>query len=89
MIHLGRHLKFQSFASVIVQPVSDHFNFLILDIFYRELLRHILPQQTIEALIIATIPVRKAPRKVPQALARLINQTMPAGFFAVVAGQGL
>ena len=89
MKHLCRRPKSQSFAGAIIQSVFDHFNFLVVDVFHRTLLRHILAQQTIEVLVTTSLPARKGPGKVARTLQRFINQCMSAELFAVVIGQRL
>ena len=89
MKHLGRCPKSQSFAGAIIQSVFDHFNFLVVDVFHRTFLRHILAQQTIEVLVTAAFPARKRPGKVARTPQRFINQCMSAELFAVVVGQRL
>jgi len=89
MKNLCRRRKSQFFAGTVIQSVFNYFNFLVVDIFRREFLRHILTQQTIEVFIRPTLPARKGPRKVARTLRRLVNQRMPTESFAVFVGQSL
>ena len=89
MKHLCRRPESQSFAGTVIQSVFDHFNFLVVYVFHRTLLRHILAQQTIEVLVTTSLPARKRPGKVARAIQRFVNQRMSAELFAVVVGQRL
>ena len=89
MKHLCRRSKSQSFAGAVIQPIFDHLNFLIRYVCHLALLGHVLPQQTIEVLVGASLPTGKGPGKVARAAQRFINPGVPAKFFAVVIGQGL
>lgn len=87
MKNLFRRPKSQSFAGTVIQSVFDHFNFPVVDVFQQTLLRHILPQQTIDVLIRPTLPTRNGPGKVARTPQRCINQHMSAELFAVVNRQ--
>ena len=89
MKHLCRRSESQSFAGAIIQSVFDHFNFLVVDVFHRTFLRHILAQQTIEVLVRPTLPTGKRSGKVARAIQRFVNQRMSAELFAVVVDQRL
>ena len=89
MKHLCRRPKSQSFARAIIQSVFDHFNFLVVYVFHRTLLRHILAQQTIEVLVRPTLPTGKRSGKVARTIQRFVNQRMSAELFVVVVGQRL
>ena len=77
----------------IIQLVSDNFNFLLVYAFNRTRLRHILPQQTIEALAKPQVHIRpklrigKRSGKVARTLQSFVNQRMSAEPFSDVVGQ--
>ena len=89
MKHLCRRPKFQSFAGAIIQSAFYCFNFLVVDVFHRALLRHKLSQQTIKVLLTTSLPGRKGPSKVARTRQRFINQPMSAELFPVVVDQRL
>lgn len=86
--HLCRCLESQPFTGAVIQPVFDHFNFLVSDIRHRAFLGHILPQQPVEVLVGATLPACKGPSEVARATQRLVYPGVAAKLFAVVIGQG-
>ena len=89
MKHLCRRPESQSFAGAVIQSVFDHLNFLVRNACHLPLIGHVLPQQAIEVLVVATLPARKGPGKVARATQRSINPGVPTEFFAAVIGQRL
>ena len=73
----------------VIQSVFGHFNFLVVDIFYRTLLVDILAQKAVEVLIATTPPTRKGSSKVVCDIQPRVRQGMPAEFFVAVVTERL
>jgi hypothetical protein len=82
MKHLCRHSESQFFNTAVIQPVFDHFNYLISDVCHCPLLAHVLPQQTIEVLFGAAFPTGKGPGQVPR-VSNAWSMGMTTPLFAV------
>ena len=79
----------QSFPGSVIQSVLNHSNFLITNRRHGSLLWDVLPQQSVEILIAASLPTSKRSSKVSCALKLFINMCMRCKLFAVVKGQCL
>ena len=87
MEHLCGCFEPQSFSGSVIQSVLNHSNFLITSRRHGSLLWDVLPQQSVEILIAASLPTSKWPGKVSSAVEFLINQPVRRKFLPIVIGQ--
>jgi len=83
MKYLCGRLKFHSFAGTVIQSVFDHLNFLVIYVFHRPLLWHIVARQAIDVLVRTALQTGQVTR----VLQRYVNQRISRELFFVVVGQ--